>query len=222
MSKIILVYETIICTNCGKAKRVKVNKNKTNIGNPYICISCGVSAGRLKNSVAEQRKDDILYKYTVLHLSAGNIARELNLTTTTITSKLKESGIKINFPRVTSPEDKKIVRQKWIKSKGKDYRRRISIRTNRNLKLQVLSHYSKGKPTCVMCGIDDLDVLCLDHINGGGEAHRRTIPHDGNGLHLYWWIKNNNFPNGFQVLCLNCNWKKHLVSVRGDLVLEPS
>jgi len=72
-------------------------------------------------------------------------------------------------------------------------------------KIIVLEHYSKGTLVCAHCGIDDVDVLTLDHVNGGGTQHRLK-----EGNKTYRWIINNNFPDGFQVLCFNCNWKKRL------------
>lgn len=79
------------------------------------------------------------------------------------------------------------------------------------MKYEVLSHYSKGEPVCAKCGIGDIDVLCLDHINGGGTEHRHR---EGLiGQKLYRWIRKNNYPEGFQVLCFNCNMKK---SFKGD------
>jgi hypothetical protein len=46
-------------------------------------------------------------------------------------------------------------------------------------------------------------------MNGGGNQHRKSLGVGGNGL--YAWIKRNNFPPMFQVLCANCNyaeWQK--------------
>jgi hypothetical protein len=43
----------------------------------------------------------------------------------------------------------------------------------------------------------------MDHINGGGTKHRKSISTD-----IYQWIKNNNYPDGFQVLCHNHNMEK--------------
>ena len=79
---------------------------------------------------------------------------------------------------------------------------------HKSLKMQVLNQYSITQyPSCAKCGIDDVDVLCIDHINGDGAAHRKHIK---SGNHLYTWLITNNFPEGYQVLCHNCNWKKSL------------
>ena len=76
----------------------------------------------------------------------------------------------------------------------------------------VMSHYSGGAPICVKCGITDIDVLTIDHINGNGSSHRRAIGIEGN--FFYRWLIRNNYPKGYQALCFNCNIKKHLCSLR--------
>ena len=71
----------------------------------------------------------------------------------------------------------------------------------------VFDHYGR---VCVRCGNKDIDVLTIDHIDNQGSKHRDKIGNSG----LYGWIIKNNFPSGFQVLCRNCNWKKHLAYIR--------
>lgn len=66
----------------------------------------------------------------------------------------------------------------------------------------VISHYSNGTMACKCCGAKGDDLLTVDHVNGGGERHRAVI---GGGARTYWWLKNNGYPEGFQVLCWNCN-----------------
>lgn len=83
--------------------------------------------------------------------------------------------------------------------------RALRLRT----KLAALAHYSgRDSPVCAHCGIDDIDVLCLDHINGDGAAYRRI--HKNSGKALYFHLKKAGYPAGFQVLCMNCNWKKRI------------
>lgn len=66
----------------------------------------------------------------------------------------------------------------------------------------VLEHYGKK---CVCCGENNESVLSIDHINGGGREHRKEV-----GRKIYVWLFINNFPDGFQTLCFNCNWLKHI------------
>lgn len=75
------------------------------------------------------------------------------------------------------------------------------------LKPTVLTHYGNGKLACVKCGFDDIKALTIDHIDGNGANHRRAIG-VGAGNSFYRWLKENNFPEGYQVLCMNCQWIK--------------
>lgn len=77
-----------------------------------------------------------------------------------------------------------------------------------DLKREVLEHYSGGAAQCAKCGFDDIRALCIDHINGNGAEHRRTMnttSSRGAGTAIYTWLRKNNYPSGFQVLCSNCN-----------------
>ena len=106
--------------------------------------------------------------------------------------------------------DKKAYQQHYYletKEKYKEYHRRA----NKELKVKTLLHYSPiDSLKCSRCGIDDIDVLCLDHINGGGSEQRRRL-NIGHGSNFYSWLKRNNYPSGYQVLCFNCNMKKRII-----------
>lgn len=67
----------------------------------------------------------------------------------------------------------------------------------------ALCAYTKGKPACKCCGESIYEFLCIDHVYGGGVQHRKQV-----GTNFYRWLANNQFPNGFQVLCHNCNMAK--------------
>lgn len=75
------------------------------------------------------------------------------------------------------------------------------------LKSKVLAAY--GGPVCNGCGETEVAALQMDHINGDGNVHAAKIGKDGdirNGRSkLYRWLRDNNFPPGFRVLCANCN-----------------
>lgn len=77
-------------------------------------------------------------------------------------------------------------------------------------KLAVFTHYASKKiPSCICCGLTDIDILAIDHINGGGNAHRKQLGKLG-GYAFYRWLQKNNYPEGYQVLCFNCNMKKRM------------
>ncbi|HRF71125.1 MAG TPA: hypothetical protein PKV66_06825, partial [Candidatus Pelethenecus sp.] len=81
--------------------------------------------------------------------------------------------------------------------------RNKSNKKNRNLKrVLVINHYSNGTNKCCCCGENNFIFLTIDHINGGGNKERKET---GFGTAFYWWLVKNNYPQGYQVLCYNCN-----------------
>lgn len=77
----------------------------------------------------------------------------------------------------------------------------------RRLKLDALNAY--GGPQCVTCSCDNVDILEIDHIDGGGRKHREMEEIEG-GTAFYQWLKNNEYPLGFRVLCPSCNKQAHV------------
>lgn len=75
---------------------------------------------------------------------------------------------------------------------------------DKRIRLEALTHYSKGTPKCACCGETHLEFLAFDHINGGGNAHIRSI----NRYKLGQWLRKHNYPEGYQILCHNCNMAK--------------
>lgn len=74
-------------------------------------------------------------------------------------------------------------------------------------KIDVMNHYSSGANKCKCCSVSGLPFLTLDHIEGDG-AEKRSSKQHVKGTMLYIWLRKNNYPNGFQVLCYNCNQAK--------------
>lgn len=70
------------------------------------------------------------------------------------------------------------------------------------LKTAAMQAYG-GKCACPKCPETNAKFLTIDHINNDGSAHRREMK--GKGCAIYRWLKHNNYPDGFQVLCWNCN-----------------
>lgn len=71
-------------------------------------------------------------------------------------------------------------------------------------RLQVLSHYSNRSLQCKCCGERTYEFLSLDHIDGGGNQHRKKL----GSKYIYSYLIHDNFPDGYQVLCHNCNLAK--------------
>lgn len=73
------------------------------------------------------------------------------------------------------------------------------VESMRRLRLEVLEHYGR---VCACCGESALEFMSIDHVNGGGSKHRKEL---GLGSRIERWLKHNNFPTGFRILCHNCN-----------------
>jgi hypothetical protein len=86
-------------------------------------------------------------------------------------------------------------------------------------KLAAMEHYGKDeKAVCCWdgCGINDLDMLTLDHVANNGEVHRREYSKTGRGggTALYLMLERQDYPVGYQTLCCNHNLKKHMLAIR--------
>lgn len=65
---------------------------------------------------------------------------------------------------------------------------------------------------CVCCGESNPAFLTIDHVNEDGAAHRKALNAQA-GLYIYDWLRKQGYPDGFQLLCFNCNCAR---SMRGD------
>lgn len=113
---------------------------------------------------------------------------------------------------------KSILYQGKYKHKVKDYQKKFYKNNKEKILFDgrkrweedrrfCLVKYSGEIPSCACCGEDKYEFLALDHIQGGGNKQRKDI-----GGNLVRWLKRNNFPTGYRVLCHNCN---HSMGARG-------
>lgn len=77
-------------------------------------------------------------------------------------------------------------------------RRRATVRQ------KTFDHYGW---VCACCGESNSGFLTIDHIQGGGNKHRKEIGRGG-GNWFYAWLIRENYPDGYQTLCYNCNCGK--------------
>mgnify|MGYP001563394803 CR=1 FL=1 len=75
------------------------------------------------------------------------------------------------------------------------------------LKIEVMNKYGGCKCSCVGCVCTNLTQLTIDHIDGNGAQHRHENK-TGGGHQFYLWLKRNNYPTGFRVLCDTCNFSR--------------
>ena len=111
------------------------------------------------------------------------------------------------------------------KATRKDYEQRPEVKADREktrleCRLNVLQTYSKRLsnndiPCCNCCNLNShLDFLAIDHIAGKKQMDSEpeliklgySSKLDGNGL--VNWIVRNDYPEGFQIICHNCNAAK--------------
>lgn len=77
-----------------------------------------------------------------------------------------------------------------------------SRQRNYTVKKAVIDGYG-GR--CECCGERTFELLSVDHIHGNGAEDREK---GLSGHTLYQWLIENNFPDGYQLLCMGCNFAK--------------
>jgi hypothetical protein len=98
----------------------------------------------------------------------------------------------------------KYYRDRECTEERREYQRKHRKEYARRLKNQVLEAYGS---CCVCCGETNPGFLSIDHVNGGGREHRRSV---GGGVMLYLDIIRRGFPAEFQIQCFNCNLGRNL------------
>ena len=102
-----------------------------------------------------------------------------------------------NKERINAIQKKYYEENKKQKSEsGRKYRQRI--------RKMAIEHCSNGTNKCNCCEEKIYEFLTIDHMNNNGAQHRKEIK----GNSLYIWLYKNNYPPGYQVLCMNCNFSK--------------
>jgi hypothetical protein len=107
----------------------------------------------------------------------------------------RDERLKWNFENKEKRAEYYITHREEAKEKNKQ--RRILLR------LDVFGHYG-GK--CAFCGDANPNHLSVDHINNNGAEHRRSMG-DAKSR-FYRWLKENNYPEGYQLLCFTHNFEK--------------
>lgn len=74
-------------------------------------------------------------------------------------------------------------------------------------RIKVFDYYGS---TCNCCGETNKMFLTIDHVNNDGNIHRHPGGRRISGVHLYRIIVRDSYPDGYQVLCMNCNYGKHV------------
>lgn len=153
-----------------------------------ICTVCGIELVSLINwypSYEEQHK----------HKCIICVKREINIWR----RKTKE---KRNLYQKSIYPQYKQYYQNYYHINGKKLKEMMRGRIQK-IRFEVLEHYSNGKLKCACCGENHIEFLAIDHINGNGNAEKKRL--NLKGHNFLYWLKKNNYPEGYRVLCHNCN-----------------
>jgi len=82
-----------------------------------------------------------------------------------------------------------------------------SYNVTQRAEIRDLVYKSYGGYRCACCGETEPKFLSIDHINNDGAKHKREF-RIRTGEQMYRWLVRNKFPQGFQILCMNCQWGK--------------
>lgn len=72
------------------------------------------------------------------------------------------------------------------------------------LVLKIEAYEAYGGARCACCGEDTEEFLSIDHVHRNGAAMRRDSKREAAALYKH--LKDQGYPPGYQVLCMNCNF----------------
>ena len=142
-----------------------------------------------------------------------------------IKAKAKEKRDRPEIKAKTKERNRKYYQRPENMAKAKEIRDRPENRAKARdeyykIRLKILQYYSKrlsnsNIPCCHCCGLNShLDFLSLDHIAGkkemDSEYELKKLGYSSklSSAMLFKFLIDNNCPDGFQILCTNCNSAK--------------
>lgn len=169
----------IMCAGCGKNIEKPMHEFNNKLGN----------GGRIFFCSKKCADDGAGISYYAVRDSELPLIIERN----------REAASKINNKKYYENNKEKLLKkstifQKENREKHNEYNRRTKV----NYRRKVLEHYGLK---CECCGEEIYEFLTIDHINGGGNKHKKEI---GKKV-IYKWLIDNDFPEGYRTLCYNCN-----------------
>lgn len=211
------------CTESQKLSKRKYNQSSKGKANRKLWRTKNKEREKLINKRYETSPKGLEKKRNWNKSPKGKLAQEKyrNKHINNITESNKKWR---NKPEVK--ERLKVINKEWKKNNMEKARETVrayyqrnreqinlkSKKRNTDRKIRILTHYGNGKCACVMCGESRIDCLSVDHKKNDGYKHRKTI---GNGVHFYSWLIKNNYPEGYQTLCMNCQFVKRAAVWRG-------
>ena len=75
----------------------------------------------------------------------------------------------------------------------------------RKYRLDAILYYGGDPPKCSCCGETEYRFLTIHHLNNDGGKHRKEMKENKYHWGIYEYLRRNNYPVGFGILCYNCN-----------------
>ena len=102
------------------------------------------------------------------------------------------------------------IRRSYRKYRTKRIRDAVEKRNvdKREARKLALKKYGGSPPKCACCGEKEYRFLCIDHVDGGGNAHRMLLSRTTRLGLMGWLVQTRKKPKQYQVLCYNCNMGK--------------
>ena len=118
---------------------------------------------------------------------------------------------KIRKKELSQRPERKAQQRQWYLEYNTEERRENTSKKRQMTRLKILKKYSKNLsnsniPCCRCCEETMMEFLAVDHIDG-----RKNLPEKEKNLRsvgLLNFLIKNNFPEGYQILCHNCNMAK--------------
>lgn len=217
-----VIYANNVCRACSR-KRAREYSEKNRLAG--LCISCGSVRENPLRSKCQTCRDRIVKRGKEIGVCRDcGVEKEIYRSAHICSACSNERGRKRHLQnrlngdcRCGKPKPstqilcdvcvyrRKTYRQERGRVRTMEYCQRNKARLlsqqkerTRKQKIAVLTAY--GGLICACCGETHLEFLSLNHLNGGGNQHRKEVKN------LYRWLIKNNFPPGYNVLCMNCNF----------------
>lgn len=173
----------VFCDECSARRRVKTNERRESLRVENKCIYCAKEIGDVRFSKCEKCR--------------GRRSSKRNVTY----YERKESGICAQCGKSETDNSIQCEACKEVAAQQEKVLRK---------KMKDAAYAAYGGYVCVCCGETNPLFLSIDHIDGDGNKHRRSMvgkhaKNVGASRDLYRWLMRNGYPPGFQILCMNCN-----------------
>lgn len=176
-----------------------------------LCYRCGKNPKSETSNKCQQCFDIAHEKWLLEHPIKEKLWSNTNEYSRYQYYKLKDKGI--CYTCRSKPVSNTITKrgtpsgqcERCIKARALKY---TEIGKPRHLELKKAAFEAYGGCFCKCCQEYRFCFLTIDHIKRDGAAHRREIGRGADGI--YSWLKRNNYPEGFRVLCFNCNSGREL------------